>query len=539
MGIDRGGKVETTADYVIVGAGSAGCALAGRLSDVTDGTVLLVEAGGSADDEIFRVPALWGRQLATKHDWHYFSEPEPGLDGRRNFLPRGKAVGGTGSMNAMLYVRGVPADFDEWESRGASGWGWSGVLPYFKRAESNARGASEFHGANGPVRVSDQVSRFRVTEAWVESAVQAGYPANQDFNGATQEGVGHWQLNCDNAERCSSAVAYLPAAIDRGNLQVMTHAHAMRLVFDGTRAVAVEVERFGEMVTLSARREIILSAGAYNTPRILMISGVGPGNHLSLFGLETVADLPVGENLQDHPGVPLVIATSEQTLFGVGTEEHWERWRRERRGPLASNGVEAGGFFRTLPHLVDCDCQVVVIPATFSDDARGAVTQNGLTVAVEVTRPTSVGKVRLRSLEPTAQPRITHNHCTTRHDIEVLKRGLRMHMEVLAQSPVADLTLGRLRWPQSTTDAGLEQFIRRNALGVYHPSSTCAIGRVVDPELRVYGIDGLRIVDASVMPTQVRGNPNATIMMIGDKAADLIAGAGGAAAADEMAGASA
>jgi choline dehydrogenase-like flavoprotein len=514
--------IEGTADYVVVGAGSAGCAIAGRLSEDSNTSVLLLEAGGPAHDEVFSVPALWGRQFGTKYDWRYFSEPEPGLGGRRNQLPRGKVLGGTSSMNGMVYVRGAQADFDEWERRGAAGWGWRDVLPYFKRAEGNERGESEFHGGSGPLRVSDRISPLRIVDAWLEAAINAGHAVNHDFNGAYQEGVGTYQLTQEDGVRCSSAVAYLDPAAGRQNLQIACHAHVRRILFDGTRAVGVEIERFGELLRVTARREVVMSAGAYNTPQLLMLSGIGPRDHIAGFGIDVLVNLPVGENLQDHPCVPLVLATNEQTFFGIDNAENRTRYREEHRGPLASNGVEAGGFFRTQAGLDECDCQVVIIPSTFFDDGRGAVMQSGFSVAVEVARPTSRGKVRLRALEASAQPRITHNQFTTRDDRDVVKRGMLLQAHILDQAPIAGMQKGRLRWPRSLRDADLEQFIHQTGLGAFHPTSTCAIGSVVDSELRVYGVEGLRVADASVMPNQIRGNPNAAVIMIGERAAELI-----------------
>ena len=511
-----------SADYVIVGAGSAGATLAARLSEDPAVEVILVEAGGPADGELFTVPALWGRQLTSHCDWDYISEPEPQLDNRRNFLPRGKMLGGTSSMNAMLYVRGAPADFDDWASLGATGWGWADVLPYFKRSEGNTRGESERHGADGPLCVSDRRSENRVVEAWVAAAQAAGYRANPDFNGPDQEGVGFYQLTVRDGERCSTAVAYLDPARTRTNLEVLTHSHATRLRFEGTRASGVQVDCLGALQELHAREAVVLCAGAYNTPQLLLQSGIGPAEHLRAFGIDVVADLPVGENLQDHPGVPLVMATDEETLFGVGKPEHWTRYRQSRKGPLTSNIVEGGGFFRTDPALADCDVQMICNPATFSEDARGPVVRDGFTVVIEVTRPTSVGTVRLRSLVPTSKPRVTHNHLSTQQDWDTMLRGIELSIEILAHSPIAELQTGKLSWPQGSGEEELRAFARANALGTFHPSSTCAIGAVVDSDLRVHGIEGLRIADASVMPTTIRGNPNAAVIMIAEKLADSI-----------------
>jgi choline dehydrogenase-like flavoprotein len=516
-----------SADFVIVGAGSAGCTLAARLTEDPSVEVILVEAGGPASGDIFTVPAFWGRQLTSQYDWDYLSEPEPGFDSRRNFLPRGKVLGGTSSMNAMLYVRGSRGDFDGWEALGASGWGWEDVLPYFKKAEANEHGASELHGGEGPLHVSDRRSGIRVIEAWVESAVAAGYRANPDFNGPDQEGVGFYQLTTRAGERCSAAVAYLDPARGRPNLDVITHAHATRLRFEGGRVSGVQVDRLGALEELHAREAVVLSAGAYNTPQILMHSGIGPAEHLASFEIDVVGDLPVGENLQDHPGVPLVMSTEEATLFGVGSDADWERYRESRSGRLASNIVEAGGFFRTTPGLAECDVQMICNASTFSEDARGPVVRDGFTVVIEVTRPTSVGAVRLRSLVPTSKPRVTHNHLSSSEDWATMLRGMELAIEILGHSPIADLTSGRMSWPASDGEDELRAFARANGLGTFHPSSTCAIGTVVDSELRVLGIDGLRIADASVMPTTIGGNPNAAVIMIAERLADIVlAGAG-------------
>ena len=487
------------ADFIIVGAGSTGCALAGKLSESPSASVLLIEAGGRADGETFEVPSQWGRQFATRYDWDYVSEFEPNLGMRRTYLPRGRALGGTSAMNAMLYVRGAPADYDEWASRGAAGWGWDDVLPYFIRCESNVRGASALHGDSGPVGVGDRVSNNRLAEAWIESARKLGLPFNDDFNGPDQEGVGYYQLTQIDGKRCSAYAAYLADHLDRE--------------------------------TRYAAREVIVCAGAYNSPQLLMLSGIGPRRHLESLGIDVVADLPVGANLQDHPGVPLVMATDEETLFEAATPAEWERYRETGRGILASNGVEAGGLLRTEPGLEGCDIQLFVNPWPFMGDIRTAPSVNGFTAVVELLRPRSVGSVRLRAREPTAKPLITHNHFDDPTDIVPIVRGMHTMLELLALAPVADMDTGKLRWPAGTDDASLEEYIHANALGYFHPSSTCAMGTVLDGELRVLGVDGVRVADASAMPTTMRGNPNAACMMMGEKAADMIAAEHGLAAA--------
>jgi choline dehydrogenase len=510
------------ADFIIVGAGSTGCALAGKLSEAPSASVLLIEAGGPAEGETFEVPSQWGRQFATKYDWDYVSELEPQLGRRRTYLPRGRALGGTSAMNAMLYVRGAPADYDEWAALGATGWGWEDVLPYFIRSEANVRGASALHGDSGPVGVGDRVSDNGLAEAWMASALAVGLPLNDDFNGPDQEGVGYYQLTQTDGKRCSSYAAYVRDHTDRENLTVVPFRQVTRLLFEGGRASGVEVEYEGVREQFHAAREVIVCAGAYNSPQLLMLSGIGPRAHLESLGIDVIADLPVGENLQDHPGVPLVMATDEETLFEAATPAEWERYRATGRGILSSNGVEAGALLRTVDGLANCDVQMFVNPWPFIGDARTAPTVNGFTAVVELLRPKSAGTVRLRSNEPTAKPLITHNHFADPTDIEPIIRGTKIMLELLATAPVADMDKGKLRWPESLDDAGLEAYIRANALGYFHPSSTCPMGTVLDGDLRVHGLEGLRVADASAMPTTMRGNPNAACMMMGEKTADML-----------------
>ncbi len=515
------------ADFIIVGAGSTGCALAGRLSEPPSTRVLVIEAGGLPTGDLFDVPSQWGRQFATKYDWDYTSELEPGFYNRRTYLPRGKVLGGTSAMNAMLYVRGAPSDFDEWASLGAASWGWNDVLPYFIRSECNVRGASPLHGDSGPLHVGDRVSDNRLAEAWVEAAEKVGFARNDDFNGPRQDGVGYYQLTQRDGLRCSSYSAYLEAHLERANLSILTYRHTTRLLFDGGRVVGVEVENGDGRESYYAEKEVILCAGAYNSPQILMLSGIGPRAHLESLGIGVVCDLPVGENLQDHPGVPVVMATDVETLFEAATPAEWARYKTDRGGILSSNGVEAGGFHRTIDGLDDCDMQMFVNPWPFVADAKTAPTVNGFTAVVELLRPKSAGTVRLRSLEPTAKPLVLHNHFADPTDIEPIIRGLHLMLDLLKQKPVADMDHGKLRWPAATDDTGLEDYIRRNALGFFHPSSTCAIGTVLDDDLSVRGVEGLRVADASSMPTTIRGNPNALLMMMGEKLSDVIADAHG------------
>lgn len=511
------------ADFIVVGSGSTGSPLAAKLSEDPNVSVTVIEAGGEPQGEAFDIPSQWGRQFASKYDWCYMSELEPHLGMRRTFLPRGKVLGGTSSMNAMLYVRGVKADYDEWESRGATGWGWDEFLPYFINGENNVRGASELHGDKGPLFVQDRISDSRLAEAWLEAALAAGHKANDDFNGPDQEGVGYYQLTQNDGKRWSAYEAFLKPAQGRANLEILTYRHVTRLIFEGRRVVGVEVEHDGRLETIRAKKEVILSAGAYNTPQILMLSGIGPREHLNSLGIEVVADLPVGEGLQDHPGIPLVMATDQQTLFDAATPEEWENYRRTGRGILASNGVEAGGFIRTNPGLADCDVQIFVNPWPFMADARTPPTVNGFTAVVELLRPRTVGWVRLRNTEPTAQPLVTTNHFDVESDMTPIREGAKMMFKILERSPIAGYNQGALRWPSGMDDEAINDYMRQTALGYFHPSSTAAMGTVLDGDLRVREVEGLRVADASAMPTTMRGNPNAACIAMGEKAADILA----------------
>ncbi|MDO8213548.1 GMC family oxidoreductase [Conexibacter sp. CPCC 206217] len=512
-------------DYIVVGAGSGGAAAAGRLSEETSARVLLVEAGGQDAGNEYKIPSLWSGQYATPGDWEYWSEPEPFLGGRRLPYPRGKVLGGTSSMNAMLYVRAMPLDFEEWTAAGLRGWSWEDVLPYYKRAEGNVRFESGVHGSTGPLVVSDRVSTNKLTEAWVQAAQVAGHHRLDDFNGPEREGVGFWQLNQRDGKRWSTADAYVRPALERPNFELLTHAQTTRILFEGRRAVGVEVLlRDGTVQQLHAGTEVILAAGAYNTPQLLMLSGIGPAAHLREMGIELREELPVGANLMDHPGTPFIVGVTGESLLGIGSAEDWERYERDGGGRLSSNVVEAGGFFRTAPSEPVPDVQIIVAPVMLAGDGVGAMTQPAYTYISEVTRPTSTGTVALRSSNPLAKPRIVHNHFQTEHDRRVQVAGMRIAMEIADHAPIKDYETERLVYPRSDSDEDLLEHIERRGMGWFHPTSTCAIGRVVDDELRVFGCEGLRVADGSVLPHMIRGNPNATIVMIGERAADFALG---------------
>ena len=508
-------------DYVIVGAGSAGCVLAARLSEDPDAKVAVLEAGGADARPEIATPLAFPMLLKSSVDWDLFGEPEPGLGGRRLYLPRGKVVGGSGSINAMIYVRGNRADYDEWEAGGADGWSYDDVLPYFRRSERNERGESEFHGADGPLAVSDGRAMSPLIETMIEASRLAGHELNDDFNGPRQEGVGRFQLTQRDGLRCSTAAAFLHPAAKRPNLDVITDAMAVRILFDGARAVGVEVARDGKLEEIRAEREVILSAGAYHSPVLLMISGIGPAEDLELFGIDVRENLPVGQDLQDHCMAQLNYETDEPSLFGAFTPENFELLDRGL-GPLTSNIPEAGAFFRTRPELDAPDIEFHYAPSMFYDEGLTAPHAGGYCFGPVVIKPTSRGRVMLRAPLADSKPRVLCNFLTTDDDRERMIAGIRMALEIAEQEPLKKVQRKPFSVPAGDSDDEILEFVRRVAQSVYHPTSTCAIGSVVDPQLRVYGIDGLRVADASVMPTITRANTNAATIMIAEKAADMI-----------------
>jgi choline dehydrogenase len=509
-------------DYVIVGAGSAGCVLAARLSEDPDVKVALVEAGGQDSRPEIAMPMAFPMLLKSSIDWDLYGEPEPGLNGRRFYLPRGKVVGGSGSINAMIYVRGNRADYDGWAAGGAEGWSYDEVLPYFKRSEDNERGESEFHGAGGPMSVSDSRAMSPLIETMIEASRLAGHEVNDDFNGAQQDGVGRFQLTQRNGRRCSTAAAFLHPAEQRPNLDVFTDSMALRILFDGARAVGVEIARNGAAEELRAERDVILSAGAYQSPVLLMISGIGPAADLRQFGIDVRADLPVGHDLQDHCMAQLNYETDEPSLFGSFTAENIALLEQEGRGPLTSNIPEAGAFFRTRPELDAPDIQFHYAPSMFYDEGLTAPHGSGYCFGPVVIKPSSRGRVMLRAPLADSKPRVVCNFLTTDEDRAAMLAGVRLALEIAEQEPLRKALRVPFSVPDGDSDQEIMDFVVRAAQTVYHPTSTCAIGSVVDSELRVYGIEGLRVADASVMPTITRGNTNAATIMIAEKAADLI-----------------
>jgi choline dehydrogenase-like flavoprotein len=511
-------------DYVIVGAGSAGCVLAYRLGEDPGVRIAVIEAGPADTDPQIHVPFAFGALLKSRVDWDLVSEPEPGLDLRRNYLPRGKVLGGSSSLNAMIYIRGNRLDYDEWAEAGCTGWGYEDVLPYFRRAEDNERGESRYHGVGGPLTVSDARSPHPLVDRMIAAAVESGMPPNDDHNGEVQDGAGRDQFTIRDGRRCSTAVAYLRPAIERGNVDVITNAHASRILFEGDRAAGVEFLRDDALQEVRAEREVLVCGGAYGSPQLLMLSGIGPAGHLAPLGIEVRADLPVGEGLQDHPVCSLQWRSEEPSLLSAFGPEAAARYEADASGPLSSNVGEGCTFLRSRPDLPAPDLQFIFGPLHLHEEFLGVITDDAYFFGPALVKPTSRGRVTLRSPVFHAKPRILHNYLDTPEDRQAMIDGMRIAMGV-GEQPALDPARGdRLAYPASDSDADIMDFVQRRTHTVYHPVSTCAMGAVVDPELRVHGVEGLRVVDASVMPSVPRGNTNAPVIMVAEKAADTIRG---------------
>jgi choline dehydrogenase-like flavoprotein len=516
-------------DYVIVGAGSAGCVLANRLSEDSDTSVLLVEAGPPDTADFIHIPAAFSALFRTQHDWDHMTGWEPGAHDRRIYLPRGRMLGGSSSLNAMIYMRGNPLDYDAWRDAGCTGWGWDDLLPYFKRAEDNERGESEFHGAGGPLPVSEARARSVMCQAFLDAADALGLPANDDFNDGEQDGVGWYQVTQRDGRRASTAVAYLHPVADRPNLTIETHAHVLKVAFDGTRAAGVVAQRAGEVLEWRAGREVIVCGGAYNSPQLLMLSGIGRPEELQLLQIPVVAESrEVGMNLQDHPTAGVTYFTEDEcSLKDALTDANLAMWM-QGQGPLTSNIGENGGFARTREGLPAPDVQFHMVPVVFEQEGLLAPPAHGFTLSACVLKPQSRGMVAIGTPDPTAKPFIVHGYYTDPEDVRSGVAGLRMVVDLVRQAPLSRYAETPNVAPESDDDAELERHMRQTCQTIYHPVGTCRMGAeetsVVDPELRVRGVEALRVVDASIMPTVPRGNTNAPTIAIAERAADLILG---------------
>jgi len=518
-------------DYVIVGAGSAGCVLAARLTEDPDTRVLLIEAGPPDTNDLIQIPAAFSALFRSDCDWDHSTVWEPQLHNRRVYLPRGKMLGGSSSLNAMIYIRGNRADYDEWRDElGCPGWGFDELLPYFKRAEDNERGADEWHGAGGPLSVTEGRAHTPMAGLFLEAAQAYGLPANPDFNGAAQDGVGPYQVTQRNGARASAAVCYLHPVMGRPNLEVRTRAHVLQLLFEGARVVAAAgTDGTGEPFEVRAEREVIVSCGAYDSPKLLMLSGIGRPAELERLQIPMVAESPeIGANLQDHPSGGCVWLTDrEDSLFGALNDENLARFE-QGEGPLTSNAAEVGGFMRGREGLAAPDIQFHFVPSLFNGEGLVPADRHGLSLGACVLKPRSRGYVAVGSPDPTTKPIIVHNYYDDPQDLRTAIDGVRAALEIARQAPLADCISGALLAPASDSDADIVAHLREGMQTLYHPVGTCRMGSdatsVLDPELRVRGVEGLRVVDASVMPTVPRGNTNAPTIAIAERAADLIRG---------------
>jgi choline dehydrogenase len=524
-----------TFDYIIVGAGSAGCVLANRLTASGRHRVMLLEAGGHDRHLWIHIPLGYGKLFADPRvNWLYSTEPEPELHNRQVIQPRGKVLGGSSSINGLLYLRGQPEDYDHWRQLGNTGWSFDDVLPYFRKAEHQERGEDTLHGVGGPLAVSNVCEPHTLCEAFIEAAQQAGFPRNDDFNGPTQEGAGYFQLTAKNGRRWSTARGYLREARRRGNLKVVTNALASRILFEGRRAVGVEYRRDGSTLVARAAGEVILAGGAFNSPQLMQLSGVGPAKLLRSHGLDVVADMAgVGEDLQDHLQVRMQYRCTEPITMNdvVNSFRHHVqaglRYALFRKGLLAIGAGYAGGFFRSSEQAATPDVQVHFI--IFSGETSGAALHPfpGFIASVCQLRPESRGFVRIKSADPTQAPAIQPSYLTSAFDRDVVVAGLKLLRRIMTQPAMTHyIAEERKPGPQVTSDVDLLEFARSAATTVFHPTSTCRMGpdatAVVDERLRVRGIGGLRVVDASIMPTVVSGNTNAAVVMIAEKGADMI-----------------
>lgn len=529
-------------DYVIVGAGSAGCVLAERLSANGRHTVLVLEAGGSDRRFYIRMPLGYGKTFYDPSvNWMYAAEPDPGLAGHSDFWPRGKVLGGSSSINAMVYVRGAASDFEDWKTQGNRGWGWDDVLKAYKAMEDNEAGGNEWRGSGGPLFISANLhDRHWLCKPFEESSIAAGLPYNPDFNGETQEGVGHYQLTTKSGRRNSAMRAFLRPAMKRQNLHVLKNAQATKLVFEGKRATGVEFQMNGKRHVAGAGREVIVAGGSVNSPQLLQLSGIGDGQYLKSFGIDVLlANQNVGRNLSDHQGINYTYRMNVPTLNDElrpwwGKLRHGLRYLLAGRGPLSISINHGGGFFKSNPSLKRPNMQLymqafsTLIPRAGERPILTPDPYSGMSLGLSNCRPTSKGEIMIKSSDPFEHPRITANVYSTDHDVKEMLEAVKFLRKIAAQTPLSDLIAEELRpGPKVTTDDAMIEDFRMRSGTVYHPSCTCRMGpdektSVVSPQLKVHGVEGLRVIDASAFPSILSGNLNAAAMMIGWKGAELI-----------------
>ncbi|WP_306143099.1 GMC family oxidoreductase [Roseibium sp. MMSF_3412] len=525
------------ADFVVIGAGSSGCVIANRLSENSSNKVILLEAGGRDINPWIHIPVGYFKTMHNPAvDWCYKTEPDPGLNGRSIDWPRGKVLGGSSSLNGLLYVRGQKEDYDRWRQMGNEGWSWDDVLPLFKRSEDQERGADEFHGTGGPLSVSNMRIQRPICDAWVAAAQTAGYPYNPDYNGATQEGVGYFQLTTKNGRRCSSAVAFLNPARARDNLQIITHALVSRINMDGRKVTGITYrDKSGAEKSITVRREVILSGGAINSPQILMLSGIGDPDQLRQNGIEPVHELSgVGQGLQDHLQARLVFKCNEPTLNDEVRSLFNQarialKYALFRAGPMTMAASLATGFLKTRPELETPDIQFHVQPWSADSPGEGVHPFSAFTMSVCQLRPESRGEIRLDGPDPRSYPKIIPKYLSTETDCRTIVDGVKIARKIARHAPLTSKIAEEFR-PTATLDMddyeGTLDWARQNSVSIYHPTGTCKMGTdagsVVDPQLKVHGIEGLRVADCSIMPEIVSGNTNAPAIMIGEKASDLI-----------------